>query len=57
MISIDNDNANVYTNRHGKKINLLTPTATGNWYNKDSHHPRNGSDGKKDTYFALKGGV
>ena len=55
MVSFDNDNGNVYPGRDCEKINLLTPSATSNYI--VAHHPRNGYDGNKNTYFALKGGA
>ena len=34
----------------------MEPTATSFWKNRDDHHPRNGVDGNKETYFGLQGG-
>ena len=37
--------------KESKKIELMEPTATSFF-----GHPRNGVDGKKETYFSLQGG-
>ena len=40
--------------KYKEKVELEEPTASGN---KDDQPPSNAIDGKKDTYFALKGGI
>ena len=39
-----------------KKLRLMDPTATSFWNKREDHHPRNGVDGNRQTYFALQGG-
>lgn len=39
-----------------KKVKFGEITATSYWGKREDHHPRNGVDGNRETYFALQGG-